>query len=226
MKNLMILLLCGMLLTGCESTGVSQAEYDASLKENERLSAENEELKGDNQKLSNSLEQLSAEKEQLQQEYNDYKEVMKEYEGLSVAEAEARAIEAERIVAEQKAEQERIDAEEKARKEAEEKTGYETGITYDQLARTPDDYKSKKIKFSGKVVQVIEGSYSIQIRFAVNSNYDKILLGEYSKNIVSSRVLEDDIVTIYGTSAGLITYQSTMGGNITIPSVSIDKIDQ
>lgn len=114
----------------------------------------------------------------------------------------------------------------KAAKAAEEARGYETGITYDQLARTPDDFKGKKVKFYGKVVQVIEGSGSVQIRLAVDDNYDAILLGEYSSSTVSSRVLEDDYITIYGTSVGTISYKSTMGGTITIPGVYIDKIDQ
>ena len=113
-----------------------------------------------------------------------------------------------------------------AAKAAEEAQGYETGITYDQLARTPDDFKGKKVKFTGKVVQVIEGSGSIQIRLAVNDNYDTILFVQYDSSIVGSRVLEDDHITIYGTSAGTISYQSTMGGTITIPGVSIEKIDQ
>jgi hypothetical protein len=34
---------------------------------------------------------------------------------------------------------------------------------------------------------------------------------------VSSRVLENDIITVMGVSAGLISYESTMGGTITIP---------
>lgn len=113
-----------------------------------------------------------------------------------------------------------------AAKAAEEAKGYETGITYDQLARTPDDYKGKKVKFYGKVIQVIEDDTNVQIRLAVNDNYDTVILGDYSKNIVSSRVLEDDHITIYGTSASTITYKSTMGGNITVPAVIIEKIDQ
>ena len=43
---------------------------------------------------------------------------------------------------------------------------------------------------------------------------------------VSSRVLKDDYITVYGLSAGLITYTSTLGGNITIPSMAVSKIDQ
>ena len=116
--------------------------------------------------------------------------------------------------------------EEKAAKAAEEAKGYETGITYDQLARTPDDYEGSKVKFTGKVLQVIEGDDSVQLRLAVNSNYDNVLFLEYDKSIVSSRILEDDIITIYGVSVGTITYESTMGGNITIPAVLVKKIDQ
>lgn len=103
---------------------------------------------------------------------------------------------------------------------------YRYQITYDNLARTPDDYQGKKVKFYGKVLQVMEGDGEIQIRLAVNDDYDTVLYGAYDSSIVSSRVLEDDEITIYGTSAGLISYDSTMGGKITIPAVLIDKIDQ
>ena len=102
---------------------------------------------------------------------------------------------------------------------------YET-IIYDQLARTPDDYEGQKIKFYGKVIQVMESDSSVTIRLAVNDDYDTILYGQYSKSIVSSRVLEDDYITVYGTSVGTISYQSTMGGTITIPGVYIEKIEQ
>ncbi len=65
---------------------------------------------------------------------------------------------------------------EEAKKAEEEKKGYDTGITYDQLARTSDDYKYKKVKFKGKVIQVIEDGDEVQIRFAVSGNYDKVVL--------------------------------------------------
>lgn len=105
---------------------------------------------------------------------------------------------------------------------------YETGITYSDLSRNPDNYKTKYVKFSGRVVQLIEDTDSdeIQIRFAVDDDYDQILYAGYDKSIVSSRVLEDDYITIYGISAGLISYQSTLGGTITIPAVYIERIDQ
>ena len=41
-------------------------------------------------------------------------------------------------------------------KNQKEAIGYDTGITYEQLARTPNEYNGEKVKFSGKVIQVIE----------------------------------------------------------------------
>lgn len=113
-----------------------------------------------------------------------------------------------------------------AQKAAEEAQGYETGITYDQLARTPDQFKGKKVKFTGKVVQVLEQDDLVQIRLAVDDNYDTVLLGLYKSSIVPSRVLEEDYITIYGISSGTISYESTSGKTITIPGVAIEKIDQ
>lgn len=103
---------------------------------------------------------------------------------------------------------------------------YETGITYDQLARNPEQYIGDKVKFSGEVLQVIEGGGEVQIRLAVNGNYDTVVLGQYSDSLISYRVLEGDNITIYGMSVGTITYESTMGASITIPGVDVEKIDR
>lgn len=134
---------------------------------------------------------------------------------------EKKAIEAEN----QRKAEEAKKAEEQRKKEEEEKKGYDTGITYDQLARTSDDYKYKKVKFEGKVIQVIEDGDEVQIRLAVSGNYDEVVLCSYKKSITPSRVLEDDYITIRGISAGTITYESTMGGKITIPGIAVEKIN-
>ncbi len=105
------------------------------------------------------------------------------------------------------------------------KIGYDTGITYDQLARTPDDYKGKKAKFTGKVVQVIDGDNETALRVAVDSNYDNILFVTYKNNIIDKRILENDIITISGKSKGLYKYKATIGGQITVPSMIADKIE-
>ncbi|NMD72282.1 hypothetical protein HHO41_18590 [Bacillus sp. DNRA2] len=145
------------------------------------------------------------------------------------AEEKAAKKAAEEKAAAEKAEADRVAAEkaaaEKAAKEEEERIGYETGITYDQLARTPDDFEGKKAKFTGTVVQVIEGDGETQLRIAVDDNYDTILFVAYDSEITSSRVLDNDTVTVKGVSQGLITYQSTMGGEISIPSMLVKQIE-
>ncbi|MFB5195280.1 toxin regulator [Neobacillus sp. KR4-4] len=147
-------------------------------------------------------------------------------------EAEAKAVEEKRLAEEKRKEEvarkeaKKKAAEEKKKQEAKEKQGYNTGITYNQLARTPDKYVDEKVKFRGTVIQVIEGDGETQIRLAVNDNYDRVLFDAFDDSVVSSRVLENDTITIYGKSTGLISYDSTLGGKISIPGISIDKIDQ
>lgn len=163
-----------------------------------------------------SISELETELSSLQTEYDEYKEEMEAFEGYTTEDLE-----------QAKKEREKEEAEAQKELENEKKKGYNTGITYEQLARNPEKYEGKKIKFRGKVVQLIEGDGDeIQIRLAVNDDYDTILYCGYNKDIVSSRILEDDYITIYGVSTGTITYDSTMGGQITIPSAWVEKIDQ
>ena len=102
-------------------------------------------------------------------------------------------------------------------------------IAYDDLARNPDNYKGKNVKFTGKVVQVIEdnsgSTYRINVTKGKYSSWDDTVLVAYSPSSSSNRILEDDIVTFYGLSGGLYTYKSTMGASITIPSVYAKYID-
>lgn len=225
------------LITACGGSGITQEQYDNLSKEKEAVETELSTVKTELETTKKELKGAQEDLKKVTDEYAAYKESMKPFEEMTAAQAEAEKVKAEqekKKIEEEEAAKKAKEEEEKARKEKEEKEareaeeakGYETGITYDNLARTPDDYKGKKVKFYGKVIQVMEGDGEVQIRLAVNEDYDTILLGGYDSTIVSSRVLEDDKITIYGTSLGLISYKSTMGGTITIPAVSIDKIDQ
>lgn len=216
-----LLLLTLTISTGC--SGVSQKDYDSKVNELSTLQEKYDNLVSENKELSNQID--------------EYEKIIEPYKELSAAEisaqtkkADLEAKEAEKELkaieaAEKKAAAEKA-AKEKAAKEAKEKQGYNTGITYDQLARTPDKYKDEKVKFYGKVIQVVEDESMVTLRMAINSDYDKVILLAYSPDIVSSRVLENDNITIYGVSNGVYTYQSTMGGNITVPLVVVDKIEQ
>lgn len=203
-----------------------QTQFDELNANYNDLQKEFDKLTENDDTLLQKLNDLQQAYNNLQSEYDSYKQKMEPYEALDAAEAQARQIEAERILAEQKAAEEAAAAEAAAALAEEEAKGYETGITYNDLARRPDEYVDKKVKFTGKVLQVLEGDGYIQIRLAINSDYDKVVFCEYDPSIVDSRILDDDIITIYGVSIGTITYQSTMGGPITIPGILIDRIDQ
>lgn len=107
-----------------------------------------------------------------------------------------------------------------------EPTQYKTGVTFDQIARTPDDYEGEKIEFTGKVLQVMEEDDYTEIRLAVDGDYDNVILVDVDSNIMNgSRILEDDLVTVSGVSDGTTTYESTSGANITIPAMAAKIIN-
>ncbi|RSX52154.1 tcdA-E operon negative regulator [Bifidobacterium goeldii] len=98
-------------------------------------------------------------------------------------------------------------------------------ISYEELARNPDANKYKRVHFRGKIVQVMEDELSVQYRISVEQtdygswDSNKVIYVTYIRTGNDNRLLEDDIVELWGTSNGTITYESTLGGHITIPSV-------
>lgn len=98
-------------------------------------------------------------------------------------------------------------------------------VSYDKLARNPDDYENSLVKGSGNVLQVVEGDSEVDLRVGTSSDgYDDVVYLYYDPQIVDSRILEDDQVTYYGRSLGLYTYESTGGADITIPLIEVHKI--
>ncbi len=216
-----------------------EAEYESVAKEKEdiadklsdtekkyvKLKMNYDNLEKDYQDKETDYQDLKNSYEKLRTDYAEYKEKMQEFEKLNADEIEARKIAAAKVLAE---EEERIRKEKEAeakKKEEEEKKGYNTGITYKQLARTPDDFIGKKIKFSGKVAQVMDGDDETQIRLAVNESYDTVLYCGYDPKILDFRILQDDQITVYGEFRGLYSYQSTGAGVITIPCAWVEKIE-
>ena len=199
--------------------------------ENKALETENSSLESKNKTLQEKVDEASpwfemkeeerkAEEERLAKEKAEREEA--ERKAKEEAEAKAKA-EAE---AKEKEEQERL-AKEQAEAEAKEKQGYETGITYSQLARTPDEYDGEKVKFRGKVIQVMESGSLVIMRLAVNGSYDNVMyLTTVSSKLNGERILEDDYITVYGISKGIHTYTSTLGASISIPSMYVEKIDR
>jgi hypothetical protein len=175
----------------------------------------------DKQRMSDDYDGLSEDNDKLQGKYDDlksdYDSLSNDYEELSTSYDELY----EEVYGDPDEESSIPDFD-----TPESLDDYRTDITYDNLARTPDDYYGEPIKMSGKVVQVSEGDGETDLRVAVNSDYDDIIYLFYDSSITSERVLEDDKITFYGISLGLYSYEATSGATITIPLAYVTSIER
>ena len=96
---------------------------------------------------------------------------------------------------------------------------------FTDVARNPDNYKGQKVAFTGKVLQVVEGTSETDLRIATDGGYDDVIFVGYDPSILGgTHVLEDDNVTIYGTCIGQYTYESALGSSISLPGIYADQV--
>ncbi len=111
-----------------------------------------------------------------------------------------------------------------------------TTIDYKSLARNPNSYIGRNYTFTGEVIQVLNGpNNKIDLRVNVtpkryeylNETYyeDTMYVTYQYSSSTESRILEDDIITLYGSFAGIYSYESVMGAQISIPLINALYID-
>ena len=196
-------------------------------KENNKLRIENIELNNQVEIAQAYLELDDTEKEIVDIKIDEVNKATEEQ--LAQEKAQKEAEEAAKKQAEEEAKR-KAEEEEKARKEEEERQKaeaeahkYETGLTWEQIAR--EGKNGTLGQFEGKIVQVINGNYGYtQYRIAINGNYDTIMLVEAASYELKETLLEDDYVYFKGKSMGTVSYESVMGANITIPAFDVDEI--
>lgn len=92
-------------------------------------------------------------------------------------------------------------------------------LTYEDLARRPEENEGKIVEFYGEIVQVSEGDLINTYRFAIDGDYDKIIILRLYNTQFKDRILEGDYLTITGISEGNVTYTTVLGASMTVPSV-------
>lgn len=101
-------------------------------------------------------------------------------------------------------------------------------VDYESIARYPEKYIDKPITFKGEVVQVVENGNDYTLRIDITWNgyfYEDTVWVEYTrKDSDDGRVLEGDILTVYGLGADTKTYSSVLLSQITIPAVKAEYI--
>ncbi|MBS3947200.1 MAG: hypothetical protein KGZ57_02685 [Dethiobacter sp.] len=97
-------------------------------------------------------------------------------------------------------------------------------IPYEDLARKTEKYVGKKTKFNGQVIQVKE-IYDNEIVLRVNVTkgeygiYRDTIWINYKYEEGESRILEDDIINVWGEIKGRKSYLTVLGAKITIPEL-------
>lgn len=109
------------------------------------------------------------------------------------------------------------------------KAGCES-ISYNELARNPNSYIDKDIVIYGQILQVQEDGDDLTLRVGTKdsgygSYYDDVVMIAYTYSPGESRLLEDDMVYVYGPYYGTYTYESVMGNDITVPAIVAKYID-
>lgn len=101
---------------------------------------------------------------------------------------------------------------------------------YKDISRQPDSYKGKRAKFKGKVIQVLEGyGDNIAMRVDVTQDdyglwSDTIYVNYTRKSDDEPRILEDDIIIMYGELDGIETYTTVLGSSMSIPRIAAEYI--
>ena len=152
-------------------------------------------------------------------------EAEKEKESKESADKEAQ--EAALKAANEKAAQEasaKAAAEKAAQDAADKDPNTYQSLPYDEMARNGDNHKGEKLQINGKVIQVIDSDDgTAQLRVATRDGYDDVYYIEIpASQWKTHRLLEDDVITFYGNVYGLLSYDSTMGGKITVPAMTVN----
>ena len=95
-------------------------------------------------------------------------------------------------------------------------------VTSEHIARRPDYYKRRPVKITGKILQVVNLSdIEVDYRIGTGDGYKEIFYVAYDRSEGETRELEGDVVTVWGSCRGLITYNTNLGGRNTVPGIMV-----
>lgn len=123
------------------------------------------------------------------------------------------------------AEKDEEEARKKAKQEEQEFKESCKNYSFEELARNPDKIEGTNVKITGEVIQALYGSDSVDLRINITKEgtyttyYTDTVYVVYYPEDGEDKILEDDIVTVYGTAQGDYSYTSTLGAKITLPLI-------
>ena len=194
----------------------SSKEYGESLNEKvTELKKSIKDLEEENSLLTKKVEEAAPWFEMKEEERKAEEERIAQEKAQKEAEEKAKKEAEEKAAAEKKAQEEAAAKEAEAHK-------YETGLTWEDIAR--EGKIGTLGQFEGKIIQVMNGNGYTQYRVAINGNYDTIMLVEIDDSIKTETLLENDYIYFKGSSAGNRTYTTVLGAEMTIPAFIVDEV--
>lgn len=95
-------------------------------------------------------------------------------------------------------------------------------VDYNSLARNEHDHLGDIVCIKGEIVQVMEGDNGYaEYRLSCDEFENEVVYLTYQRGEGEDRIIENDKLTVYGISKGLYTYESTLGSEITVPSIDV-----
>ena len=107
-----------------------------------------------------------------------------------------------------------------------------TVYSYETIARDPESYNGTYGCYTGKVIQAMESTLyglktdTLRINITKTSySYTDTIYVTYTASTDASRILEDDIVTIWGINKGTTSYETVLGATVTLPMVQAKYLE-
>jgi len=101
--------------------------------------------------------------------------------------------------------------------------------SYEEIARNPKDYVGNPIYLYGQVLQVMEQGDEVQLRVNITeAEYgwqDAVYVSYTRKSSNESRILEEDMITVWGISNDTISYETVLGQSLTVPYIEAAYIE-
>lgn len=100
------------------------------------------------------------------------------------------------------------------------------GPPFANLNKNPDAYKGTRCQYKGKVVQIMEGAGTSEIRMDITPmGYGYWTDTIYVTYDGTTPAVEENIIIVYGTIMGSYSYTSQANYNITLPLIEAKYVD-
>ena len=96
-------------------------------------------------------------------------------------------------------------------------------LTYEEIARNPDNFKNDLVVFTGEVIQVQDSILLVNVTYNGDEYYSYYTDTVYVKYKFADnlKILDGDIITLYGEILGEKDYISVLGQKMTVPQIVV-----